>query len=161
MVPKLPDAWLKQMTDHAEREYPRECCGVILGSQKNPDQLIRLIPCQNSADELHAQDPATFRRTASQAYWINPKDLFNIHKMMCETGTCLRVIYHSHIDHPSQFSLEDARIALFEGAPVYPGVCYAVFSVQKGKGVDLSWYDWDELKKSYERQSHVLLDRTQ
>lgn len=148
---KIPEAWIKQIYQQAEAEYPHECCGLLLCEAKNPQVLTRVIPCRNVQDDYHKQDPAAFPRTARQAYWMDPKDLLTIHKSMRKTGEQIRVIYHSHIDAGAYFSEEDQRMAVCDGKPVYPGAEYLVISVKKGKVQQSQWYGWDSSLKTFIR----------
>lgn len=158
LLEHIPAEWLEQMKSQAEREYPKECCGVILGPARGSPFFTQWVPCRNAADEFHRRDPAQFPRSAEQAYWMDPHELLNLHRTLRESGNVLKLIYHSHINSSSQFSEEDTRLALFEGEPVYPGTLYAVFSVQQGKVFDLSLYGWDASAFRYQLQERKLFD---
>lgn len=58
---------------HAEREYPRESCGLVV----EIDGVDQYVPCKNIADDRHFQ--------------IDPKDL-----MKAEDSGKIKVIVHSH-----------------------------------------------------------------
>lgn len=146
---KIPEAWIQQIYQHAENEYPHECCGLLLAHQKDPQTLTRIIPCRNVQDDYHQQDPTAFPRTARQAYCIDPGALLEIQKSMRQTSEIIRVIYHSHIDMDAYFSEEDKRLALCNGEPVYPGADYLVLSVRNAKVVNSHLFIWDPLTKSF------------
>ena len=142
----ISEVFMKTILDQAEKEYPKECCGVILRATPNGD---RLRPCRNAQDDYHAKDPENFLRTAKTAFWIDPKELLILHKEMRERRESIAVIYHSHPDAGAYFSGEDKKMALFEGKPVYPGVKHLVISVKSGKADDFSLYYWDEKRGEF------------
>ncbi len=146
---EIPQALLKVVFEQAEREYPRECCGMILGPRQKEDRLTRLRPCRNAYDAFHAQDPDNFPRTAQTAYFIDPKELLAIQKEIRERDEAIYIIYHSHINTDAYFSAEDKQVAISEGEPAYPGVCYLVISVMQGKVQGASLYQWDDHQKDF------------
>jgi [CysO sulfur-carrier protein]-S-L-cysteine hydrolase len=146
----LPSALLEKIKSHAEKEYPQECCGVILGPQDKPEVYSRWLPCRNVQDEYHALDPVNFPRTSKSAYFMDPKDLLRFQKEARSQAETLKVIYHSHIDAPSSFSEEDARMAVYEDTPVYPGVSYLILSVRAGKFDSAQLYNWNKDDKKYQ-----------
>ncbi len=145
----IPEKILEAILRQAEQEYPHECCGMIMGPEKEPEQLTRLCPCRNVYDHYHQLDPVNFPRTAKTAYFIDPKELLAIQKENYRLGEEIRMIYHSHIDAGSYFSEEDTRVALAEGEPAYPGARYLVVSVMQGKVKDTSIYHWDSSRKVF------------
>ena len=139
----IPREFLQKMRAQAERDYPNETCGILIGPKHKKEGVAEIYPCRNAQDDYHAQDPADFPRTAKTAYFIEPRDLLKIQKEAREKGCEMRVIYHSHVDAGDYFSEEDQRIALLEGEPAYPGVSYGVISVMKGKSAGVSLFAWD------------------
>jgi proteasome lid subunit RPN8/RPN11 len=81
---KIPKNLLQEIIEHSEREYPRECCGMVLGPENSPLELRRIRPCQNVQNRYHALDPVNFPRTAETAYFIDPKELLAIQKEIRE-----------------------------------------------------------------------------
>lgn len=153
----IPPEMLRDIIRQAEQEYPKECCGMILGPAQTPGAVSRLIPCKNIQDSCHGSAPFAFPRTAREAYFMDPETLFRIHKQCRENQEDIRVIYHSHIDAGSYFSSEDKKMAVMEGSPAYPGALYMVVSVQKGRAVDYSIYGWDDSQSDYIQTYHEIL----
>ena len=54
----------------AEREFPFECCGFIIGD--NTVEEVR--PIANIQNAMHAKDPAAFPRDARTAFLMDPKE---------------------------------------------------------------------------------------
>ena len=151
MSVNIPSEYLQQIRLQAERDYPNETCGILTGPKNQKEELTAIFPCRNMQDEYHGQDPVSFPRTASAAYFIDPRDLLKIQKAVRETDSEMRVIYHSHVEAGAYFSEEDQRIAVSEGRPAYPGVSYLVVSVREKKVVDTAFFEWDELSGTYKK----------
>lgn len=134
---------------HAIASYPSECCGVITGKKENPESLDNAFPCRNLQDEMHAESPEKFPRTSKTAYFLDPKDLFNIEKVSRTKNEVIRVIYHSHVDVGSYFSDEDKKQATFDNGPLMPDVNYLVVDVMKDKVRGAKLFGWDSNKKDF------------
>ena len=144
MKVSIPSEYLEKIRTQAEKDYPNETCGILIGPKDQKERVTSIYPCRNVQDEYHAQDPANFPRAARTAYFIAPHDLFRIQKEAREKNCEMCVIYHSHVDAGAYFSEEDQRIALSEGRPAYPGVAYLVVSVRQGKAGEAALFHWEE-----------------
>lgn len=148
-----PQSILKEVHDHAVREYPSECCGMILGP-KESNEWTRFYPCQNMQDELRKNSPKQFPRTSRTAYIIGSEDHIAVDKILRATEGRIAVIYHSHIDKGAYFSEEDIKQALYKGCPFYPDTAYLVLSVKKIvdeiKVADQKMFYWNVGKRRYE-----------
>jgi proteasome lid subunit RPN8/RPN11 len=131
MTPLLFASELRAIEEHARRDYPAECCGVILARTRSAEER-RLLACRNIQDELHAKDPGRFPRTARTAYYIAHENLLEIGRRESE-GFEVHVIYHSHVDADAYFSETDRRNAMVDGAPAYPAATYVVVGVSQGR----------------------------
>ncbi len=137
----LTDAELKAIRQHAEAEYPAECCGVVLvGGGRPPDR--QLYVCRNIQDAKHAEDPARFPRTAREAYYMHPEDVLEWSRKT-EHGYAVHVIYHSHVDVGAYFSQTDRRNAVLEGEPLYRETTYVVVPVDEGRAGEPRAFRWD------------------
>jgi len=112
MSGEIPRAVLDAIYAHAREGYPEEVCGFIVGG----DEARR---CENRQNQLHAEDPVTFPRTAREAYNFGPKDLFFLDKSL-RGPRKVNIIYHSHVDVGAYFSAEDVRAAAPDGELTYP-----------------------------------------
>lgn len=152
-IPDILQSILKEIHDHAIREYPAECCGMILGP-KESNAWTRFYPCQNMQDELHKNSPKQFPRTSRTAYIIGSEDHIAVEKILRATKGRIAVIYHSHIDKDAYFSGEDIKQALYKGEPFYPDAAYLVLSVKKIadeiKVTDQKLFFWNSGKRRYE-----------
>ncbi len=146
---QIPIHFLEQIRRQAERDYPNETCGILVGPKAEKDKISEIYPCENVQDKYHALDPVSFPRPARTAYFIEPRTLLQIERENRQKNNEIRVIYHSHVDADAYFSEEDHRIALSEGKPAYPGVAYWVVSVLQGKVDGEALFLWDEARKSF------------
>jgi proteasome lid subunit RPN8/RPN11 len=57
----------------AEREFPDECCGFIIGDDGGgAGEEVR--PIRNIQNQKHAENPAAFVREARTAFLMDPKE---------------------------------------------------------------------------------------
>ena len=123
------------MEAHAERVYPEECCGLIIGNLASSESetlksVVTLAPLDNEwtpgVVEPDPAEPMTKRRR----YWIDPKDMLRVQKQAREQGLDIIGVYHSHPDHVAVPSECDR-------AQAWPVYAYVIVSVCKGKAVDI------------------------
>ncbi|NVB41871.1 Mov34/MPN/PAD-1 family protein [Pseudenhygromyxa sp. WMMC2535] len=110
---EIPRAILEAIYRQARDEFPKECCGFLIGQGED----TQLVACENWQDRYHGVDPETYPRTAETAYTFGGKDL----RRMAESFDSPRpttIVYHSHPRVGAYFSDEDARAALSAGWPV-------------------------------------------
>lgn len=142
---------LDMMLRHAEREYPNEACGIVIGP-KEKRVAIGVFPVKNIQDELHAKDPQRYPREAKTAYQMDPKEVRIVEKEAESKGFEVKLFYHSHPEHGVYFSEEDRAIACPWGEPSYPEVGHIVISVEKGKAVAASEFFWNPDTKDFEER---------
>ena len=100
------------------RDLPHECCGVLLGN-----------PTPETATSVHQIVRAGNTRTdsAHNRYNIAPQELVKIQRQARGLGLDIVGFYHSHPDHPAQWSTTDFAEAHWIGCS------YVITSVEKGK----------------------------
>ena len=131
----------------AEREFPFECCGFIIGD--NSVEEVR--PIANIQNAMHAKDPASFLRDARTAFLMDPKQHLAVMNELDARKLALRVVYHSHPDHDAYFSATDrAQACSFDPTePDYPDTVYIVLSIRGGKFASAVAFAWDSEKKEF------------
>ena len=146
-TPTITRAALSTIIAQAEREFPNECCGFIIGD----DKAEEVRPIVNIQDRKHAEDPKAFPRDARTAFLMEPKEHLAVMNELDRRKFKLRVVYHSHPDHDAYFSATDrAQACSFDpGYPDYPGTAYVVMSVKGGKFARAAAFVWDEAKKEF------------
>jgi proteasome lid subunit RPN8/RPN11 len=102
---------------HGEETYPNECCGVMLGKSEPDGNYVRQI--------VRAGNTRT--DSAHNRYNIAPEELVKIQRQARSLGLDIIGFYHSHPDHPAQWSPTDFAEAHWIGCS------YVITSVEKGK----------------------------
>jgi proteasome lid subunit RPN8/RPN11 len=107
------------LRQHGEMTYPHECCGVLLGNFADGDAsaktVSRIVRCGNTRQD-----------SPQNRYHIDPKELIRIQREGRERGEDIVGFYHSHPDHPAQWSVTDLAEAHWFGCS------YVITSVKKG-----------------------------
>ena len=147
-----PDA-LAALYEHARRDYPRECCGIVFGPKDEP-LADEARACRNIQDELHAEDPVTHTRDARTAYNLPAADIFALQKSL-RGDRPAKIVYHSHVDVGAYFSDTDQAAARFDDEPAYP-VEYVVIDARQDGARGAVQFAWDDDSKKY-----VEVDRYQ
>ena len=139
---------LDMMIHHAEKDYPNETCGMVIGP-KDKKKAIGVFPIKNLQDELNQQDPERYPRNAKTAYHMDPRGIKIVEKEAKSKGFDIKIYYHSHPDHGIYFSEEDKAMACPWGEPNDPKVGFMVIGVEKGKNIGASLFYWDGEKKDF------------
>ena len=140
---------LQKIYEHAQSEYPEECCGIVIGS-KDDSAADEVCTCTNIQNKLHQENPKEFPRDARTAYNIDPSQIFKAHKEAREKGLIIKLIYHSHVDAGVYFSNEDRKQAFMGEEQIYPGASYLIVSVIDGKVRGSSAFKWNPVKEDFD-----------
>lgn len=114
-----------ELAAHGERDYPHECCGLLLGRFENNEEKVcaELFPISNAREEAAKRN----------RFLIRPEELLRGEQYAAAKELEVVGFYHSHPDHPAVPSAYDLEHAW----PVYS---YIVVAVQSGHAEDLrSW----------------------
>jgi proteasome lid subunit RPN8/RPN11 len=122
----ITEEQLEKIKQHGEREYPHECCGLLIGRAIGTNggrAIVETLPIENAKE-------GSARRNRSL---ILPADLLKGERYAREKGLDVIGNYHSHPDAgavPSQFDLEHAL-------PVWS---YIIAAIRDGKAAETrSW----------------------
>lgn len=115
---KILQSVYDSLRSHGEETYPHECCGVLLGKENgNGERLVtRAVRCGNTRTD-----------SPQNRYNIDPKELIRVQLDSREEGLDILGFYHSHPDHPAQWSKTDFAEAHWFGCS------YVISSVEQGK----------------------------
>lgn len=102
---------------HGEETYPHECCGALLGVVTPEGWSI--------VDSVRAGNTRT--DSAHNRYNIAPIELVRIEREARTRGLSIGGFYHSHPDHPAQWSQTDFAEAHWLGCS------YVIIAVAQGK----------------------------
>ena len=113
----LTRAVFDQIRAHGEQTYPNECCGALLGLGTADGWKIEFaVPAGNTRTD-----------SAHNRYQISPLELVKIERDARRQGLGIAGFYHSHPDHPAQWSTTDFAEAHWLGC------CYVITEVAQGK----------------------------
>jgi len=102
---------------HGEQTYPYECCGVLLGRDLGEtNEVVQIVQAGNTRVD-----------SAHNRYSISPVELIRIQRQARALELDLVGFYHTHPDHPAQWSATDIAEAHWLGCS------YVITSVAKGK----------------------------
>jgi proteasome lid subunit RPN8/RPN11 len=109
-----------QLRLHGEETYPHECCGVLVGEfdEAGTKTVQRVTPCGNTRTD-----------SPQNRYHIGPAELVRIQREAGLAGQDILGFYHSHPDHPAQWSATDLAEAYWTGCS------YVITSIEKGKAI--------------------------
>jgi proteasome lid subunit RPN8/RPN11 len=117
---------LKEIREHGVRDYPYECCGLLLGRYGPNGKVVK---------ETYAISNAREESAKRNRFLIKPEELLRGERYA--VGKDLEVVgfYHSHPDSPavpSQYDLEHA----------WPTYSYIIVSTSADRANDL--FSWEQ-----------------
>jgi len=113
----IPKHLYDQLRAHGEDTYPNECCGIMLGASDGENLTVsQLIRAGNTRTD-----------SAHNRYHIAPQELIAAQREGRKLGLDIVGFYHSHPDHPAQWSTTDFAEAHWFGC------AYVITSVDGDK----------------------------
>jgi proteasome lid subunit RPN8/RPN11 len=113
---KLTHADYETLRAHGEETYPDECCGIMLGHTGESNQVVELMRAGNTRTD-----------SAHNRYHIAPQELIKAQREGRKKGLDIVGFYHSHPDHPAQWSSTDFAEAHWLGCS------YVITAIAQGK----------------------------
>ncbi len=127
----LPIELRAAIARHAERSYPEECCGILLGrvGEDGVKHVSALIPVEN------------VREAAARArrYLIEPETVAAAERQAAAAGLDVLGFYHSHPDHP-------ARPSEFDREHAWPFWSYVIVAVARGEPGEMTSWTLDDAR---------------
>lgn len=142
---KISQSDYASLRHHGEETYPHECCGVLLGRFEDDGSrtVSRIARCGNTRED-----------SPHNRYHIDPRELIRIQREGRERGEDIVGFYHSHPDHPAQWSATDLAEAHWFGCS------YVITSVEKGAAAITNSFELngsDEADKKFMDEKTDLL----
>jgi len=138
---ELEERHQTEMREHAQRDYPFECCGLMLGRFADGRKVVvQTYPISNAREE----------EAKRNRFLIRPEELLRGEKYARENGFDVIGFYHSHPDDravPSQYDLEHA----------WPTYSYIVVSVEKGQAVDLRSWEMESDRSRFNEEEIAIV----
>lgn len=113
---------IDQIKEHAQKDYPYECCGILLGKFENGEKTVtQVLEIVNEKEDENKHN----------RYLIPSSKILETELYAIKNGLDIVGFYHSHPNHsaiPSAFDVEHAL-------PVYS---YLIVSVYDAKAIDFT-----------------------
>ena len=94
---KLTQSDFAALRAHGEETYPHECCGILLGHlHDGTNDVVRIMRAGNTRTD-----------SAHNRYHIAPQELIRAQREGRKQALDIVGFYHSHPDHPAQWSQTD------------------------------------------------------
>ena len=122
----ISEQLLSEIREHGVRDYPYECCGLLLGRfAKDGKSVSETYPISNAREESAKRN----------RFLIEPAELMRGERYAREKDLEVVGFYHSHPDSPavpSQYDLEHA----------WPTYSYIIVSTSEDRSGDL--FSWEQ-----------------
>jgi proteasome lid subunit RPN8/RPN11 len=122
----VPEQKLTEIREHGIRDYPYECCGLLLGHYTEDGKVVtETYPISNAREESAKRN----------RFLITPEELMRGERYAASHDLDVVGFYHSHPDSPavpSNYDLEHA----------WPTYSYIIVSTSAGQATDL--FSWEQ-----------------
>ena len=105
---RISRAHYAEILDHCHREYPKEACGILGGTDGRVERVY----------------PMTNVDGSPISYAMYPKEQLQVMTKLRQAGQQMLAIYHSHTASPAYPSPVDVKLA------AYPDAAYVLVSLQ-------------------------------
>lgn len=136
---KLTLQHLNLIRQHGSRDYPSECCGILLGRSNGTDkEITEVVSLRNLRhDPAQAQEVLPLESPGAESernrFLIDPRDQVRVEKDARARNLEVVGYYHSHPDHP-------ARPSTYDRDHAWPCYSYVIISIEQGKAAEFnSW----------------------
>lgn len=122
----IAEAQLKEIREHGVRDYPFECCGLLLGRYRENGKVVtETYPISNAREESAKRN----------RFLITPEELMRGERYARSGDLEVVGFYHSHPDSPAMPSNYDLEHA-------WPTYSYIIVSTSEGQATDL--FSWEQ-----------------
>jgi proteasome lid subunit RPN8/RPN11 len=135
---KLTTQQRNEIAAHGERDYPYECCGLLLGS-------FSAVGGGKVCSEVYPISNAREEKAKRNRFLIRPEELMRGEKYAASKNLDVVGFYHSHPDHPAVPS----RYDLDHAWPIYS---YVVVAVKTGRAEDLTSWEMQPNRSSFNKE---------
>jgi len=135
---KISEETLAHIENHAQAEYPNECCGFLYGVEADDRVIDHAIEAKNSKEG-----------DKRRRFEISPLDYLKAEQYAVENDLQLLGIYHSHPNHPARPSEHD-RVQAVEF------FSYIITSVEEDKINTTTSWRLNEQKQFVQEEINTL-----
>lgn len=158
MTLKIDTDHLARIRAHGARDYPSECCGMLLGhadgESKEVTEVVALGNLRHEPDKaqelLPLEEPG--RESERNRFLINPLDQIRVEKDARARSLDVVGYYHSHPDHP-------ARPSTYDRDHAWPWYSYVIVSVERGEPKDVNSWVLAEDRSRFEAEAIEVVNR--
>jgi proteasome lid subunit RPN8/RPN11 len=151
MAIQLGAEQLASIRSHGAREYPNECCGMLLGRADGAaKEVSEVVPLRNlrhdsarAQELLPLEDPG--RESEKNRFLIDPQEQVHVERDARERGLDVLGYYHSHPDHP-------ARPSNYDREHAWPWYSYVILSVEGGEAGEMTSWVLSEDRASFDAE---------
>ena len=123
---RVPEKQLAEIREHGVRDYPYECCGLLLGRfGEGGKVVVETYPISNAREESAKRN----------RFLITPEELMRGERYARSRDLEVVGFYHSHPDSPAVPSTYDLEHA-------WPTYSYIIVSTSPGEATDL--FSWEQ-----------------
>jgi proteasome lid subunit RPN8/RPN11 len=137
----ISEQLLSEIRAHGQRDYPYECCGLLIGRFDDGRKVVM---------ETYAISNAREESAKRNRFLITPEELIRGERHAASQGLDVVGFYHSHPDCPavpSQYDLEHA----------WPTYSYIIVSSSSERATDLfSWEQEPDRSKFNEETMEII-----
>jgi len=136
---QITEKIVKKIEYHAERTYPEECCGILLGkSEEGNHYIMDCLEMDNHQDE-----------NRRRRFLITPDQYRYAEQTAKKMNSELLGFYHSHPDHPAAPSVFDTDHAL-------PWFSYLIIAVNQRKAAAMTAWRLDDGHTQFHEQTFIM-----
>ncbi|HXK61473.1 MAG TPA: M67 family metallopeptidase [Acidobacteriota bacterium] len=127
---------LNRIQEIAAREYPHECCGVLIGRTQGQ---------RKSVTDLRVAENERYDSLRNR-YLIDAGVIYRIESELLGTGQAIIGFFHSHPDAP-------ARPSLYDQEHAWPWYSYLIVSVIQGNPSDTRVWQLKEDRSGFTEEA--------
>jgi proteasome lid subunit RPN8/RPN11 len=123
----------RQIEAEGVAAYPNECCGIIYGTDRGGERIVRSLEAvQNAFDAVEQY----------HRFSISPQQLMAADRKAGERGELVLGFYHSHPDHP-------ARPSEYDREHAWPFYSYVIVAIHKHEPKDMTCWLLDDATEQF------------
>jgi proteasome lid subunit RPN8/RPN11 len=105
----IPGRILNELFAHALETLPEECCGLIVGDEREPFRSV--VRCRNDMTQRHRGDPDRYPRDGREAFCMNEGEYQLVLEEAEAAEEHVTAVYHSHVGSGAYLSETDLQYA--------------------------------------------------
>lgn len=159
MAIRLSEPLEAEIRAHAARDFPYECCGVLLGAVER-EMLMTHHPedadtCDMEVAPVEVKEvrrlqalPNVHEDGHERRFLIAPEEMFRLEREARAGGLKILGFYHSHPNHPARPSEYDRDWA-------WPWYSYIIVNSTEGETGDMTFWTLDEDRGAFQPERRV------